>query len=458
MGCASSRLVQGGPRYSPVSHEPCWEFVRRTITYLPQSSRPGFPWTAFFPNGFRPVPRSQRFVFGTRPPGMDFVQDIAWPYMLSDRTPPDTLFIVFEGDFRFWPEDCLEPADWLRLCDRPADDQAGGQPHLRGFAVGERRDSDASLVSPELFDIVSICNQAHRAKAPDGRHMGDIVWLSWNAAAAGTKGPTKRWTGRTIYNGSTAIAYTKAGATALAGLARDARPEHYDLWLRDKVFGTKITTTCASYVVPPIGGYTAHASPNLGGAVRRGNFGEWWNFPGAGRETGLDNGPRYLQPFLDGENRPPAEGVRHPLRFGLHDGAWWLTDKPPTDVLHWGDDGLLAWLLTELGWVTDDFPRRWCGPVKGSRKGDALDWRLLVEQPTSVREPQQRKGKGASADAPVVQLPRFVAWLVSLHHRDIGVVKNAHNTPITERWRRTRSIVHTLYLRRKFREDGDRPV
>ena len=55
--------------------------------------------------------------------GLDFVgivscvdcvhQDIGLPYMLDRRHPLDTFFFVFEADFRFYEEDCLDPEEWL---------------------------------------------------------------------------------------------------------------------------------------------------------------------------------------------------------------------------------------------------------------------------------------------------------------------------------------------------------
>ena len=51
------------------------------------------------------------------------VQEIGFPYMAHPSHPPDTVFVFFEADFRFWARDCLETDEWLPRC---ADSQATG--------------------------------------------------------------------------------------------------------------------------------------------------------------------------------------------------------------------------------------------------------------------------------------------------------------------------------------------
>ena len=41
------------------------------------------------------------------------LKDIGLPYMLDTRHAPDCFFFVFESDFRFFEEDCLDPEVWL---------------------------------------------------------------------------------------------------------------------------------------------------------------------------------------------------------------------------------------------------------------------------------------------------------------------------------------------------------
>ena len=44
-------------------------------------------------------------------------QDVGLPYMVDGRHPPDTLFLVAEGDFRFERERCVSSRDWLQEVD-----------------------------------------------------------------------------------------------------------------------------------------------------------------------------------------------------------------------------------------------------------------------------------------------------------------------------------------------------
>ena len=43
------------------------------------------------------------------------IKDLGLPYMSDTRHAPDTFFFVFESDFRFYAEDCLDPEEWLHV-------------------------------------------------------------------------------------------------------------------------------------------------------------------------------------------------------------------------------------------------------------------------------------------------------------------------------------------------------
>ena len=42
-------------------------------------------------------------------PALLFLQDVALPFIRDDRFEKDTLFLVFENDFRFHPDDHMPP-------------------------------------------------------------------------------------------------------------------------------------------------------------------------------------------------------------------------------------------------------------------------------------------------------------------------------------------------------------
>ena len=43
------------------------------------------------------------------------IKDVGLPYMSDTRHAPDTFFFIFESDFRFYAEDCLDPEEWLEV-------------------------------------------------------------------------------------------------------------------------------------------------------------------------------------------------------------------------------------------------------------------------------------------------------------------------------------------------------
>mmetsp|Transcript_49192 Transcript_49192/g.136681 ORF Transcript_49192/g.136681 Transcript_49192/m.136681 type:complete len:228 (-) Transcript_49192:147-830(-) len=190
-----------------------------------------------------------------------FPQDVGFPYMMSTRTPPDTLHLFFESDFRFWKSDCRSWTEWVEPLGRRrarAEPVAG---RMRGLAPYYEEARDAFGIAPELIDLVSICNQAARAKTDTASRasLGHCVWLSWNAAEVG-QAVGKHFRGHRISYGSQAIAFTKQGAAALHKLMTEdgSSSTHFDLWLKWVLTDGKFEG--ASYVVPPVGGYLAHNS------------------------------------------------------------------------------------------------------------------------------------------------------------------------------------------------------
>ena len=108
-------------------------------------------------------------------------QDVGFPYMLSSRLPPDTLFLYFESDFRFHKCDRLEPDAWLRFMDRrrefsrdsdaacEAEVDSADEPVAVAATFGTtkpwRRPTPREYeCTAELCDIVRICTLARRCK------------------------------------------------------------------------------------------------------------------------------------------------------------------------------------------------------------------------------------------------------------------------------------------------------
>ena len=45
---------------------------------------------------------------------MHFLEDIGLPHVLDPRHASETFFFIFENDFRFYAEGCMEAQEWLK--------------------------------------------------------------------------------------------------------------------------------------------------------------------------------------------------------------------------------------------------------------------------------------------------------------------------------------------------------
>ena len=216
------------------------------------------------------------------------------PYMLDPRHPEDTVFLFFEADFRFYKRDCIDPEQWLpmvagnvylqpggagrpsgssavlQIQDESEDDavaaaSAAGCRERRWYRHMEARqglreeDRQEERVSQELVDMVLTMNEAHRHNA------GDLVWFSWNAGGMKLK---KRQRATHPDHGSFAIGFTRPAARILQEKMPNNQPQLFDLWLlHNLVEGPtgELRDVMASYVCPPIGGYSEHFTLVLGG-------------------------------------------------------------------------------------------------------------------------------------------------------------------------------------------------
>ena len=207
--------------------------------------------------------------------------------MICDhRFPDDTLFMLFEEDYRFWPigEDpdgvddyperlkkamkrqqdtkagAYRPDTWT---DGPAAGGAKGEA-AKGRAKGIRvagefhyvpmRQSTTTEVDgglrQEVADLIRIATFCNRNR------MGDIIWFGWNPNKNGKK---KTW----LWNGSHGLMLTKLGAHHIEiGMNTNAiEREHIDLalawWLRRPGNAARVQ---ACYICPALGSYFAHPS------------------------------------------------------------------------------------------------------------------------------------------------------------------------------------------------------
>ena len=166
---------------------------------------------------------------GTKPffiriPSIYSFQDIGLHYMRDKRHPEDQLFFIAEGDFRFYPEDCVGAVNWLETLDelvrepaapgeedmphpallghgaepvarsdgaepvarsdgaepvarsrQPFEQQFDTIPEYLRWSPGVRCKKREGHPTQELNDLVRIVTHASR------KGLGNLVWLSWCA-------------------------------------------------------------------------------------------------------------------------------------------------------------------------------------------------------------------------------------------------------------------------------------
>ena len=266
-------------------------------------------------------------------------QDAVLPLALSPQTPPDTLTLVFEADYRFAAEHAqacrqyeadvgTEPADALRYQEGGASSSSTARPSgAKGGAADERsasaqapwwqrshpaaNEEGQELNNPLLEDLVSWANQAAR----NGR--GDFVWYSWLSAKA-KKG------GLQPNRASTLIGLSKTGALRLQEFLLNKEPGHLDVLIANglRTPGSELSALQASacYVYPTCGGFQEHQSGCEKDLLRTE---EWERFQAWTRRMGQFEG-RYLVAF--GESGPWWDRQVCPLSEDEKSGYWftWL--------------------------------------------------------------------------------------------------------------------------------------
>ena len=198
-------------------------------------------------------------------------KDHALPLMVNNMWEKDTLFLLFEEDFRFDPlgsevqvnhfqsglvkvvddpSTFVAPADAGNLAEVslvPGIPGAGRWYDLPTFETDRTAFVSADT---KIHDIMKYATHAHRAK------VGDVVWMCWQPGEAGSN--LKRQTSPS--SGSKFIMMTVNGARQVKG-AMDCGllpMGHFDHKLLTWMQNLCSDELRSSYLLPPMGNYGEH--------------------------------------------------------------------------------------------------------------------------------------------------------------------------------------------------------
>ena len=321
-----------------------------------------------------------------------------------------------------------------------------------------------SEVSPELTDLVAICNEAARVQ------RGNVVWLSWNAAQPEQKRNVR---GNRVSYGSTMLGFTAAGARYLLDRTGRTKPGHIDVWLMNQMNGELPQQQCgACLVCPPIGGFSdKHVSMNLAGAVRSHAWARWWSQSGTrelpGRTCSHGGGYRVRELISLEWSGEPRVYARVPLASGSMPYVW-ITQRPPRSLDLWTQDAQLRDMLVSRGWI--EYPSgAWCGPF-GRADGQWGFFHGVAHAQAEGREPAQflrdlaptnalrvlqEDPEGMSATEALSesngQLTNVMTWLVT-------EPEPAQDGANSQRWQRQRRARVDMYRKRCFQTAWCRQV
>ena len=221
-------------------------------------------------------------------------QDNALPLMVNNMWEKDTLFLLFEEDFRFDPHDIepqvshmerglvdvvgeqstlVMPAASVGQGEVPVELPHRGQGRWYELPTLETDHSAFDTADTRLHDIMKYATHAHREK------VGDVVWMCWQPGGAGSK--PKRTASPS--SGSMFIMMTVNGARQVKG-AMDSGllpMGHFDCKLLSWMQNLPQNELRCSYLLPPMGNYTEHVSGcekdfAADGSVRRSCWSESW--------------------------------------------------------------------------------------------------------------------------------------------------------------------------------------
>ena len=237
---------------------------------------------------------SHSFVFTDSSP-----QEVVIPMMMDARFPADTLFLLFEEDYRFWPQgedpdgaddykarlstlqeerkrsrspnkmkrrpqEALEPT---AQTEGQASSSSSGayRPDAKGAEKGKKivtghhyTPARGSTVAGDLNDGLSpnVADLLRMATFCTRKEMGEVIWFGWCCADNNYK---PAWP----VMGSHGLMMTKKGAMELrmAMVSGKIKRGHIDLellrWLRQKDVAADLK---ACYIFPSVGGFFQHPS------------------------------------------------------------------------------------------------------------------------------------------------------------------------------------------------------
>ena len=185
--------------------------------------------------------------------------------------PPDTLFYVFEADFRLNEYDCLVDPFVLPQWVDPAYEggteelqSVRGTTYQRSMVHDQRPKTHNDQGSMFLNHVTQFVTACHRAG------YGELVWLGWNSVSDHSeklgfsmKGSKKRR--QTPHWGNQLISYTRGAAQYILDNWSGAIsvPTFFDgalrRWLVNEGHAERIK---ASYAYPAFGGFKVHISSN----------------------------------------------------------------------------------------------------------------------------------------------------------------------------------------------------
>ena len=274
------------------------------------------------------------------------------PYMLDERHPEDTLFLVVEEDFRFFdeegepiapepqlgksqqwmakdiPPELREPfassqesarlstlqAHWqTRVKYAGATPKSGAKQHTSTEPSFNTRLTKASRteceqkVSPHMEHLVRLVTAAHRLQ------VGDLVWFCWDEDVEKEKGSPDP------QHAITGIAVSIPGARWIKEEITKTKVWHWDVELKKLLEQGKAK---ASFIFPSVGHYTKHSSGILKqGATRETFWGAWFVQQGV-RPSLVSDRVRELWRWRDAPQGPQRERVSLVSAISLEEHEW----------------------------------------------------------------------------------------------------------------------------------------
>jgi len=201
-------------------------------------------------------------------------KDCMLPMMLDSQFSEDTVFLVFEEDWRMFagfPEilEQLRSEDVEEVASAHADHSGNTSSQHQEEEVFNMKNvpmpaKGRAKPNRFLMDMVAAVNTARRYQ------VGDFVWLSWMCE----RKVTAQWPARPAY-GSTLVSVSKAGARFLHQEMlsdKNTAETHIDVWMSKKMYHLASLHPSqqaigASFARPTYGAFDAHASgcqPNIG--------------------------------------------------------------------------------------------------------------------------------------------------------------------------------------------------